>query len=85
MVAWCRPRLAAGWSQARLATELAMSSATLGRWLKAAPAAAPVTALVPVEIVPDASAATLSIISPSGYELRGLDVAQAVEVLRRLR
>jgi hypothetical protein len=41
--------------------------------------------LVPVEIVDEPTRTTLTLVSPEGYRIEGLDVAGAVEILKRLR
>jgi hypothetical protein len=42
-------------------------------------------ALVPVEIVDVPADSTLTLVSPEGYRIEGLAIADAVELLRRLR
>jgi hypothetical protein len=43
------------------------------------------TALVPVEIVDEPASAGLTLVSPEGYRIDGLGLAEAAELLRRLR
>ena len=75
------------WCQ--IADDLGMSSQTVRRWcLLAAPVAAPVT-LAPVEVVhlsrPAAEPVlTLSLTTPAGYRIDGLDVARVSALLRSL-
>ena len=42
-------------------------------------------ALVPVEIVDEPAGAGLTLVSPGGYRIEGLDVGDTAEILRRLR
>jgi hypothetical protein len=41
--------------------------------------------LVPVEIVDEPMRTALTLVSPEGYRIEGLDVGGAVEILKRLR
>ena len=70
-----------GLSWDSLSEELGVPAKTLIRWLSDADREA--TALVPVEVVDAvAEARTVAVVSPSGWRLEGLDVAEAVAVLR---
>ena len=73
-----------GLSWDSLSAELGIPSETMRRWLHSSEAAdAP--ALVPVEVVDSAAEPrTVAVVSPSGWRLEGLDVAEAVAVLKAL-
>lgn len=76
---WIRTRRAAGRTVAELAAELGISAGTVLRWSNDA-----VRAIVPVHVVPDATVATVAVVSPTGFRVEGLSLADAVRVLREL-
>jgi hypothetical protein len=77
--AWIRARRAAGRAVAELAAELGIAAGTVLRWSNDA-----VRAIVPVQLVPDATLATVAVVSPAGFRIEGLSLADAVCVLREL-
>jgi hypothetical protein len=79
---WIAQQRAAGRTVAELASELGLAAGTALRWSSETRGR---RALVPVEIVPDASAVrTVAVVSPSGFRLEGLSVAEAATLLRAL-
>ena len=85
-VAYARTGLSQGRSVTASAAALGISDPTLRAWLAQA-AAAPGTALRSVVVKSTSSSpgplpAGLTLISPSGYRLRGLDVMSAAALLR---
>ncbi len=86
LVAHAEARRRAGVSYAEIADELGLAFETIRRWCIARtprPTSARSAALVPVEVI-SAPHAAVVIVSPSGFRLEGLDVAEAVAVLRAL-
>jgi DNA-binding transcriptional regulator LsrR (DeoR family) len=77
---WARQQLAAGATAGAVATSLGIGRDTLRRWM----ATAATTALVPVEIVDEPSAAQVTVVSPNGFRISGLTLDDAIVVLRRL-
>ena len=77
---YARRRREGGASFAELAKETGLSQETLRRWCLKTPR----TALVPVRVVSDAACGSVVVVSPNGYRLEGLDVGEAVAVLRAL-
>lgn len=81
-------RRADGVPLAMIGEELGLAYETVRRWcMDAEPGSAPVksrSAVVPVEVVVERRS-SLAVVSPSGFRLEGLDVAEAVAVLRALR
>lgn len=77
--AWIRDQRAAGRTVAELATELGVAAGTILRWSDGG-----ARALVPVQIVPDRTAASAVLVSPSGFRIEGLSLADAVRALREL-
>jgi hypothetical protein len=77
--AWIRAQRAEGRTVAELAAELGIASGTVLRWSNG-----PVTAIVPVRVVPDETPSTIAVVSPSGFRVEGLSLADAVRVLREL-
>ena len=74
---------------AQVADDLGMSHQTLRRWCLAAEQASCAVALAPVEVMvatesPLPPARLLSLTSPAGYRVDGLDVAAAASLLRAL-
>jgi hypothetical protein len=79
---WLVTQRASGAMIADLALELGLSAGTVLKWSAGAKRS---RALVPVEIVPSVRAErSVSIVSPSGFRLEGLLVAEAAELLRAL-
>lgn len=86
IVAHAEARRSAGESYAKIADELGLAFETIRRWCiarTARPTPARSAALVPVEVIA-APRAAVAIVSPNGFRLEGLDVAEAVAVLRAL-
>lgn len=87
VLAYSRSRRAAGQSLAEVAAALGVSRNTLASWT-ARPLASDRT-LVPVVITPpshrsEPASAGLSVVSPRGYRVEGLDLAGAAALLERL-
>lgn len=82
--AYAKRRHDAGASYAVIAGELGLGFETVRRWCSAAEPTPLQSALVPVEVVAE-SRESIAIVSPSGFRLEGLDVAEAVAALRALR
>jgi len=85
-VAFGRAGLSQGRSVTASAAALGISDPTLREWMGRA-AAAPSTALRSVVVKSKSTtpmSAALTLVSPSGYRLRGLDVASAAALLRVL-
>ena len=77
--AWIVRERAAGRTVSELARELGIVAGTVLRW------SAGVRAMVPVRVVADAEAAkTMSVVSPSGFRIEGMTLAEATLVLREL-
>lgn len=81
--AYAKRRHDAGASYAVIAEELGLGFETVRRWCIDAEPTPPRSALVPVEVVTE-SRTPIAIVSPSGFRLEGLDVAEAVAALRAL-
>jgi transposase-like protein len=87
---YARRRRAAGANFARISEDLGVSYDTVCRWCTSREAeqgsalAARARSLVPVEIVAEGRS-PIAIVSPSGFRLEGLDLAEAVAALRELR
>lgn len=77
--AWIREQRAGGHTVDELAAALGIATGTVTRWSSSSG-----RALVAVRVVPDATAATVSIVSPLGYRIEGLSLTDAVRVLREL-
>lgn len=79
-----------GWTQRRISQELEISWQTLGRWCRQAEPDGIETgseSFRPVEVVAadsSGSADGIALVSPSGWRIEGLTVAEAVEAARRL-
>jgi transposase-like protein len=82
IVAYVEQRRAAGFSQRVVSEEVGVKWTTLRRWVSKTPT----TALVPVAVRPSAPTRTveLSLVTPSGYRLEGLDAPDAVALFRAL-
>jgi hypothetical protein len=76
--------MSAGQSIRQVAAEIGMRFETVRRW--AAAVALPATRLLPVRVIDEMRAAerTLTIIAPSGHRIEGLQLAEAVAILRAL-
>ena len=77
--AWIRDQRAEGRTVAELALELGVAAGTILRW-----SIGGTRALVPVQVVSDRTVATAAVVSPSGFRIEGLSLADAVRVLREL-
>lgn len=65
---------------AELAAELGVAPGTVLRWSNER-----VRAMVPVRVVPDATAERVAVVSPSGFRIEGLSLVDAVRLLRELQ
>ena len=81
IVAYVEQRRAAGFSQRVVSEEVGVTWTTLRRWVSSKP-----TAMVPVAVRPVAPTRNveLSLVTPSGYRLEGLDARDAVALFRAL-
>ena len=82
IIAYVAARRAAGDSQSTVSAALGVKWSTLRRWLSRTSS----TALVPVQVreVAAWTSPTLSLVTPSGYRLDGLDAREAVALFRSL-
>lgn len=80
---WAQREIARGASTRRAAEAIALHPETLRKWLLGDACA---TALVPVEVVAEeaAPARRVSVVSPAGYRVEGLDLAEVAALLRVL-
>jgi hypothetical protein len=76
---WIAEQRAEGRTVAMLAAELGVAAGTVLRWSNGSE-----RAIVPVHVVPDENAATVTVVSPSGFRIEGLSLVEAVRVLREL-
>ena len=77
---YARSRRDEGEGWATISDELAVPWETLRRWTLGPK---PSTAMVPVEVIaPAVVAEGVAVVSPTGWRLEGLDVREAVAVLR---
>lgn len=85
VVAAARARLAEGWTNTRVGRELGLAATTVRQWLRAPPSG---SSFRPVTITSDLALPTrpaaLSLVTPSGYRLEGLDLDGAAALLARL-
>lgn len=90
---YVRRRMAAGLRQAEIARELGLSETTIWRWAKTTTRSEASTdrqrsSFKPVAIVGTArgrvEAQVLSVVTPQGYRVEGLDVTSAAALLREL-
>jgi len=80
---WIAARRAEGATVSEIGEELGLGDNTVRSWCKRA--SSPTTrALVPVQVVPDAPARTVSIVSPAGFRIDGLSLGDAVALLKAL-
>ena len=77
--AWITEQRARGRAVAVLAVELGVAAGTVLRWSNGG-----VRALVPVSVVPDEAPTFVAVVSPSGFRIEGVTLADAVRVLREL-
>jgi len=75
--AWIREQRAKGRRVAELAAELGVAAGTILRWSDGG-----VQAIVPVRVVPDESPSRVAVVSPSGFRIEGLALADAVRILQ---
>jgi hypothetical protein len=81
VIAWLVARRAEGRPVSELAAELGIAAGTALRWS----ASIPKRAIVPVRIVSDPTPRrTVSVVSPSGFRMEGVTIAEATAVLREL-
>jgi len=89
VVTYARRRHAAGWTWEDVARELGVACSALRRWVEAGEEERP-GALVPVSVrglaIPGSgrTGSTLTLVSPAGYRLEGLDLASAAKLLEEL-
>jgi transposase-like protein len=83
---WIVEQRASGATAAELATELGLAAGTVLRWSHDVSAGHTRSrALIPVVVVPDSAAArTVNVVSPSGFRIEGLSIAEAAALLRVL-
>jgi hypothetical protein len=77
--AWIAEQRARGRRVADIAAELGVAPGTVHRWSEGG-----VRAIVPVRVVPDEAPSVVAIVSPSGFRIEGIALADAVRVLREL-
>ena len=77
--AWIAEQRAEGRTVAALAAELGVAAGTILRWSRGS-----VRAIVPVHVVPDETSPAVAVVSPSGFRIEGLSLADAVRALREL-
>lgn len=81
-----RDLLAHGRRPDRIARDLGLHGETLGSWLEGP--MAPAVSFIPVVLSPEgptSTPGTVTLVSPSGYRLEGLDVDRAIAAFARLR
>jgi len=83
IAAYGRDERAAGASCGTIAERLGVSAESIRRWVFTAPGRGD-GPLVPVHVIAEAAATTLTVWSPTGYRVDGLSVGEAAELLRRL-
>ena len=81
---WTRRRRGAGISWHKLADELGMSWRTLVRWTSPRRAPRPSPALVPVEVIGEHSDRSLALVTPRGFRIEGVTLADAIALVREL-
>ena len=86
VIAAARDRIAEGWTRTRLAGELGLAATTLTAWLREPTAPSFRAVTLTDERAPSWAAApgVLTLVTPGGYRLEGLDLAGAVALLSRL-
>jgi hypothetical protein len=69
-----------------MASALGIDAETARRWLQDGVADAAPTALIPVEVIADEAPLmrTVSVISPAGFRVEGLSLADAATLLREI-
>jgi hypothetical protein len=77
--AWITEQRAKGRTVVALAARLGVAPGTILRWSDGS-----VRAVVPVHIVPDETSPAVAVVSPSGFRIEGLSLADAARVLREL-
>jgi hypothetical protein len=85
LIAYARTWRAAGTSMRTIAAALGVAPESIRRWTQ--PPAAPSTALVPVRVVPDrlpAARSALTLVSPRGFRVEGLGLADVGTLLAAL-
>lgn len=73
----------AGMSASEVSRRLGVSQRQLSNWRVAVRAARP-KAMVPVRVVDEIATPKTTLVSPAGFRIEGITVAQAIEVLRAL-
>lgn len=77
-------RHAAGARFITIAQELGIPTSTLVRWCDGTTTQPSATALVPVEVI-SPSSSSITLVSPSGFRLEGLELDDAIAAMRALR
>jgi len=78
---WLANKRATGSTVSELASELGLAAGTVLRWSSEVPT----RAIVPVRVIADRSdTRTVSVISPSGFRIEGVTLAEAAWLLREL-
>jgi len=74
----------AGMSAGEVSRRLGVSQRQLSNWRAAVRAERP-RAMVPVRVVDEpAASSTITLVSPNGFRIEGITIAQAIELLRAL-
>jgi transposase-like protein len=86
VVAWSLARHESGESWEQITRELGRRGDTIRRWCTERPdPSSSSRAMVPVRVVPDAhSGRALTVVSPAGFRVDGLTLAEAAALLREL-
>jgi hypothetical protein len=82
---YARRRIAEGFRATDIARELGVALASVGRWLKPRDEDTARAALVPVQVVPDASTrgSSFEVVTPRGLRVTGLDMDALCTLLAR--
>ena len=80
-----RRRRQAGVHWSKLATELGLSPATMTNWMKAVPEPQSVFLPVPVEKRTQPPLANLTVTSPAGWRIDGLNIDQLAQLIAVMR
>lgn len=84
---WIAERRAGGESVDAIAAELGLAPGTVLRWSNGEAGSGRKLAerrMAPVKVVPEPSSQSLSIVSPAGFRIEGLSLAEATALLRAL-
>ena len=81
---WARGLLSGGFTMEAIAREIGVSSSTLKRWLNSGEEVDGFRRVKLSEPAGGSRSGEISIVSPRGYRLEGLGLAEAIEVFHRL-